>query len=170
MRADEFISEDEKLDEIVPLIAKGLGSVAKYAAKKAVGGVAGSVAGAAAKGIVKGLTARDDDEEKPRANPNAKVGTQPNMGDAKPQTAAPTQPGAAQKTQGAQTMGANPDIKPGKSIELPTNTVGAKTKYQVKAVRKGAGGEPEVELQDPKDPKGPKYVYKQKDIERAAQA
>jgi hypothetical protein len=184
MRYEEFTTEEERMDEILPLIPAIAGGVARAAlggtgrlagkAALGLGKLAAKGAYKAAKGVAKGVgavakgaynTVAGDDDEEPTNNPNAKVGTQPDLGEPEPQAAAPTQPGAAPKTQGAQPMGANPNIKPGKSIKLPTNTPGGKKSYKV---TKTQGDDVEIEDPTAKPGEPSKMTYKKQDLERAA--
>lgn len=144
MRADEFINEEQKLDEVLPLItgaaalaggamslaggvASGVGAVAKGAGK-----AIGAVGGAAAKGI------------------NKAVGTQ------KPQKLDPKQ---------AQDIDRAKDqlIRPGKKIVLPTQGPGGPQAFKVSKVQ----GD-EVEIENPEGNKSPnqpnKLVYKKSDV------
>lgn len=128
MRADEFIKEEEKLDEILPLItgaaslvggaaklaggvASGVGAVAKGVGK-GVGAVArgaGQAVGAVGSAVAKKLGPKDDEEDSPE------------LDQAKDQM-----------------------LKPGNDIELPTSTTGGPSKFKVTG-RRG----PDVELQNP---------------------
>ena len=112
MRLDEFRTDEEQLDEIIPLIPAiaggvaraAVGGVGKLAGKAAVGGAKlaakgvgklakGAVkgAGALARGAAKAVTGDDDEPEAP-ADPNATVGTQ----------AASPKPAPAQQSQAGQ--------------------------------------------------------------------
>lgn len=177
MRYEEFTTEEERMDEILPLIPAIAGGVAR-AAVGGVGGLVGKAAGAVARGAARavgntvGTVAKsaysavtgDKDEEEPKADPNAKVGTQPATPKDKPQTSAPDTKGAA-KTKGAPTMGANPDLKQGKKVTLPTNTPGGKKSYKV---TKTTGDEVEIEDPTAKPGEPSKMTYKKQDLERAA--
>lgn len=140
MRFEEFTTEEERMDEILPLIPAIAGGVAR-AAVGGVGKLAGKAAlglgkaaargvGKAAKTIGKAAVApivnRKKDKEEPQ-DPNAKVGTQP----ATQEPAIPAQQsGAAPATQGAEPMEPQKLIK-GKDVELPTKTQGGLEKYTV---------------------------------------
>ena len=184
MRAHEFIKEEEQLDEILPLIPAIAGGVARAAvggvgrlagkAALGVGKLAAKGAYKAAKGAVKtaGNVAKGaynavagDDE--PANDPNAKVATQPAT--AKPELPsgnAASNPGAASATQGAKSMGAEPNLKVGKAIKLPTNTPGGKKNFKVTRTQ----GD-EVEIEDPRAKPGEprKMTYKSADLQRAAE-
>jgi len=121
MRADEFISEKQKLDEILPLItgaaslaggvARGAGAVASGVGKgvgAAVKGI-GKAVGAAGSAVAKKLGPKDDEEDSPE------------LDQAKDQM-----------------------LKPGNDIELPTSTTGGPSKFKITG-RRG----PDVELQNP---------------------
>jgi len=154
MRYEEFTTEAERLDELLPLIPAIAGGVARAA----VGGAAKAVGKAAAKGVGKlakkavglGKTAAKAPavpQTAPTTNdPNAKVDTQP----------AGTPPAPA--------MGATSDLRTGGEIELPTKTQGGMKKYKVTR----ADGD-DIEIQDPQAKPGEpqKMVYKKGDIERA---
>lgn len=174
MRLNEFRTEEEQLDEILPLIP----IAARLAGKAAVKGVAKGV-GALAKGAVKGAGAlakgaasavgigADDETEEPQPNdPNAKVGTQPaNTTKATPMGAADRNVGAATKTAGAVPVaGADTDLRTGSMVDLPTKTPGGKKQFKVTR----AQGD-DVEIEDPQAKPGePKrMVYKKDDLAKA---
>lgn len=130
MRAKDFIKEEEKLDEILPLIglaARGAGALAGGAARLA-GRAALKGAGALARGVgsavsgVAGAAAGafgSDDEEDAEQGPNAKVGTQ-----MQPKPSAGTvRPGQQQRPQtAAKQTSPSIDFRPGAKVNLPTTT------------------------------------------------
>lgn len=148
MRANEFISEQQKLDEVLPLVVgagRGVGTAAKTigkvgaiksAAQKAVGRV----------GQAMGAT---------KADPQGQT-TQPQS------TIPPDQPDPKQAADinRAKTL----MIQPGKQLPLPTQT-GSKN-FKVSKVQ---GDEVEIEnpdaLKNPTQPK--KIVYKKDDLKRS---
>lgn len=157
MRYDEFTTEKQRLDELLPLIPAIAGGVARAA----VGGAAKAVGKAAARGVGKlakkavgiGKTAAKAPaapavpQTAPTTNdPNAKVDTQP----------AATTPAPA--------MGATSDLRPGGEIDLPTKTTGGMKKYRV---TKAQGDDIEIEDPQAKPGEPQKMVYKKGDIERA---
>lgn len=175
MRLHEFRTEEEQLDEVLPLIP-----LAGMAARAAVGG-AGRLAGkaalglgkAAAKGVAKGVgkvaktaynaVAGKDDEEEPQTNnPNAKVGTQVDVPKDDTGAAEPVKTTAKPVGTAKPAMGATADLRTGGTIELPTKGPGGKEQFKVTR----AQGD-DIEIEDPKDPNGPKMIYKRKDLERA---
>jgi len=141
MRYEEFTTEEERMDEILPLIPAIAGGVAR-AAVGGVGRLAGKAAlglgkaaargvGKAAKTIGKAAVApifnRKKDDEPEQTNPNDTVGTQPTT----QEPAIPAQnTGAAPATKGAEPMEPQKLIK-GKDVELPTKTQGGLEKYTV---------------------------------------
>lgn len=180
MRLHEFRTEEEQLDEILPLIgmaaraalggagrlagkaALGLGKAAAKGVAKGVGKVAKGVAKTAASAVGMGA-----DDEEPQANdPNATVGTQPaNTVKPKPMGAADSNAGAAPTPTGAApTMGADAEIRTGATVDLPTKTPGGKKAFKVTR----AQGD-DVEIEDPQAKPGePKrMVYKKDDIAAA---
>lgn len=187
MRYEEFTTEEQQLDEILPLVGMAaraaLGGVGKLAGKAALGGakLAGKAAlggaklaakgvGAAAKGAAKGVgavaraVAGDDDEEQPN-NPNATVGTQPADAQPEPQAAAPTDTGAATRGVGkAAKVPVDTDLRTGSTVDLPTKTPGGKKKYRVTR----ANGD-DIEIEDPTAKPGEpsRMVYKKQDLQKA---
>lgn len=174
MRLHEFRTEEEQLDEILPLIGMaaraaigGAGRLAGKAAlglgKAAVKGVAKGV-GAVAKGAYNAVAGSDDEEEPETNNPNAKVGTQIDTPKVEPKAAAELTKGAAAPTKAAPTMGASADLRTGATIDLPTKTPGGLKKYRVTR----AQGD-DIEIEDPQAKPGEpaKMVYKKQDLERA---
>ena len=156
MRASDFIKEEEKLDEILPLIglaargAMGLaGGAARLAGRAALKG-----AGAVARGVgsAVGKTARaatnmlgsDDDEE--TNDPNAAVGTQgaPKSAGATKFTRSPQTAQTAQTTTGRASATNAPDFRPGARVNMPTNT-GRMGNFKVTKV---IGNEVEIENPD----------------------
>lgn len=149
MRADEFIREDEKLDEIIPLVtgaASAIGGAAKLA-----GGIASGV-GAAAKGIGKGIGA-------------AAKGTGKAVG---------AVGSAAAKAIGAKDDAPEIDqakdnmLRPGNKIKLPTKTAGGPSEFKVTRVQ---GQDVEIENPDANTNKDEpqKVVYKRDDLKKSMQ-
>jgi hypothetical protein len=148
MRANEFIKEEEKLDELLPLITGTAGLIG--GAMKMAGGVASGV-GAASRGIGKGVGAvagaagkkvagmmGNDDEEQKRKDPKA----------------------YADIDRAKDTL-----LQPGKKLILPTQ----QGKAQPFKITKVAGDEVEIENPDAiKDPNQPeKITYKKQDIKKS---
>lgn len=129
MRASEFIKEEEKLDEILPLIglaARGIGAVAGGASRLA-GRAALKGAGALAKGAARtigntasaaiGAFGSDDEEEPATGGPNATVGTQSG------QSAPTAQPSAgSNKPVNPAAAKGMVDFRPGAKVNLPSAT------------------------------------------------
>jgi len=147
MRANEFIKEDEKLDEIIPLVvgaARGIGAAAKVGslAAKGVAGAAklgAKAVGAVARGAGKAVgtvaktaynAATDDKEDSPEID------------QAKDQM-----------------------LKPGNKIKLPTSSTGPESEFKVTR-RQGD----DVEIENPnagtnaQEPS--KFVYKAQDLKK----
>lgn len=139
MRAEEFIKEEEQLDEILPLLAVPLA----VGAAKAVGGVGSAVGGLgkAVGGIAKGVG-------------SAAQGVGKAVG--------------ATGTAAASAIDAAKDklLQPGKSVKLPTGQAGGPTEFKVKAVK---GDEVELENPEgTKSPSQPNSVtYKKADVKRS---
>jgi hypothetical protein len=149
MRADEFISEKQKLDEILPLItgaaslaggamslaggvARGAGAIAKGVGKgvgAAAKGIGGAV-GAAGKAVANKIAG--DDEEDPQAIDRAK----------------------------------DQMIRPGQKLKLPTQGTGGPEEFKVTRLQ----GD-EVEIENPEGNKQPnqpnKIVYKKDDLKKS---
>jgi hypothetical protein len=138
MKADEFITEDDRLDEILPLLvgaARGVGMAAGAAARAGIGaaklgakavGAAANAAGAVAKGV--GSAARAV----------GSVASAPSKGVG--QQAASKVAGTAKDK--ALDVAKDQLLKPGSTIALPSAT--GQTNYKVSSVR-GA----DVELDNP---------------------
>lgn len=152
MRAKDFIKEEEKLDEILPLIglaARGAGALAGGAARLA-GRAALSGAGAIARGVGSAASRAaksavgvfgSDDEEDTEPGPNAKVGTQ---AQAKP-SAGTVRPGQQQRPPtAAKQQPSSIDFRPGAKVNLPTTT-GRVGNFKVTKV---AGNDIEIENPD----------------------
>ena len=156
MRADEFINEDEKLDEIIPLVtgaaalaggvAKGVGGVAK-----GIGGVASGV-GAATKGIGKGVGAA----AKGVGNVVGAVGDR----------AAKTIRGKDDSPEIDQAK--DNMLRPGNKIKLPTKTTGGPSEFKVTRVQ---GQDVEIENPDANTNKEEpqKIVYNKDDLKKSIQ-
>lgn len=168
MRADEFISEEQKLDEILPLLvgaARGVAAAAGGAAK-----VAGKVGAAVGRGVVGAansvgkLAASSLGSDTAHADPNSVVGTQtkPNIKTSevppKPSTQRPTVTPALQD-KAATTM---TNLKPGANLQLPTGT-GRVGNFKISKVM---GQNIEIENPDKnKNPNEPdKLVYNKDDL------
>ena len=148
MRLEEFVTEEERLDELLPLItgaASAIGGAGKLAGGVATGvGAAakgiGQGVGAAAKGVGKavGTTAqaaadrlkKDDDPEIDQAKDNM--------------------------------------LRPGNKLKLPTKTAGGPSEFKVTRVQ---GNDVEIEnpdaVKNSQEPK--KVVYKKDDLKKSMQ-
>ena len=189
MRYEEFTTEEQQLDEILPLIPAIAGGVARAAiggAGRLAGKAALGLGKAAVKGVAKGVGAvargagkavgtgaktaynavAGDDDEPETNNPNATVGTQPADAQPEPQAAAPTDTGA-EPTRGvgkAAKVPVDTDLRTGSTVDLPTKTPGGKKKYRVTR----ANGD-DIEIEDPTAKPGEpsKMVYKKQDLQKA---
>lgn len=169
MRSREFISDEQKLDEILPLIGAAAGAVARGAgaiAGRAAMGIgkaalrgAGSLAKGAVTSMAKGALSGDDEED--QSDPNTTVGSQnatlsPKV---KPQTSNVTKTTA---TKAANSLG---NLKPGTNIQMPTNT-GRVGNFKVTKVTPN-----DVEIENPDKLKNPtepdKVVFNKKDLAKA---
>jgi hypothetical protein len=186
MRYEEFTTEEQRLDELLPLIPAIAGGVARAAvggagrlagkAAMGVGKAAIKGAGKLAKGAVKGVanTAKaaanavagdDDDDQQPAADPNAKVGTQPATQKPEPMGAAePTKGAAPTASKAVPTAGASAELRTGATVDLPTKTPGGTKAYKV---TRAQGDDVEIEDPQAKDGEPRKMVYKKQDLERA---
>ena len=186
MRLNEFRTDEQQLDEILPLIpiagavaraaVGGAGRLAGKAAmgvgKAAVKGVGAVAKGAArgvgniAKGAYNAVAGDDEQPDAPTNNPNATIGTQqqPTSAPAMPSNtgAAPTNTRAAQPAQ----MGADAELRTGATVDLPTSGPGGNKKFKVTR----AQGD-DVEIEDPTAKPGEpqKMVYKKDDLTKAMQ-
>lgn len=188
MRYNEFVTEEQKLDEILPLIPMAAGfaarkvggalvkkaaqsvgkkalDTAKDAAKKAVATKAVGMAARGAAGLAKKAIGQDKEQEPP-ADPNAVVGTQPATPKTEPMGAAEPAQSAAQSNTGrsAPTATASSELRTGATVDLPTKTPGGKKAFKVTR----AQGD-DIEIEDPQAKPGePKrMVYKKDDLEAA---
>lgn len=172
MRASEFISEEQKLDEILPFLAgaaRGVAAAAGGAAK-----VAGKVGGAVARNVV-GATANSvgrmaanklgsDNTAAGQQTPNGVIGTQsqPNVKSSqippKPSTQSTTTASAAQDNPAAMLT----KITPGANLQLPTGT-GKVGNFKISKIM---GKDVEIENPDKnKNPNEPdKLVYNKDDL------
>jgi hypothetical protein len=163
MRAKEFISEKEKLDEILPLIT-GAASLVGGAASLA-GGVA-SAAGSIAKGVGKGIGAAASGIGSAVGGIGNAVGAVGNraasaigLGSRKPK--APDLKQLRDVDRAKDQL-----IRPGKKIILPTQGIGGPQAFNITKVQ----GD-EVEIENPDGNKSPnqpnKLVYNKGDIKKS---
>ena len=155
MRASEFIKEEEKLDEVLPLIT-GAAALAGGAMRLA-GGVASGV-GAAAKGIGKGIGAAAKGIGKGVGAVSTRVGQ--SMGPAQPDEKSndPAARAAAERAKDQM-------LRPGSQVKLPTAGPGGAQPFKVTKVQ---GNEVEIENPDAKDPTQPnKLVYNKADLKKS---
>ncbi len=151
MRVTEFVSEEQKLDEVLPLIIGGAG-LAAAGTLAAAGGIAAGVGGVAsgvgsvAKGVGKGVGA-------------AAKGVGKVAGAVGSKAAKMIDPKQAQDIDRAKDQ----LIRPGKKIILPTQGPGGPQPFKVTKVQ----GD-EVEIENPEGNKSPnqpnKLVYKKADV------
>lgn len=155
MRANEFIREEEKLDEVLPLIT-GAASLAGGAMKLA-GGIASGL-GSVAKGVGKGIGAAASGIGKGVGAVSTRVGQ--SMGPAAPDEKSQDPVARAAADQAKDKL-----IKPGNQVELPTAGTGAKQAFKVTKIQ---GNEVEIENPNAKDPNEPnKLVYDKSDLKRS---
>lgn len=150
MRANEFMKEEQKLDEILPLVigaARGLAAGARLGAKAV--GAAARIGGQAAKAI---------------------GGSVSKVGQALGSTGTTTVANPPQKPNPKQDReidrAKDQLIQPGKQIPLPNTAKGGIQNYKVTKVQ---GDDVEIENPDAlKDPTAPKKViYKKQDLKRS---
>ncbi len=167
MRAREFISDDQKLDEILPLIGAAAGAVARGAgalAGRAAMGLgkaalrgAGSLAKGAVTSLAKGAMSGDDDQ----ADPNATVGTQSST--LSPKTK--LQSSNVTKTTADKAATTLANLRPGTNIQMPTNT-GRVGNFKVTRVTPN-----DVEIENPDKLRNPtepdKVIFNKKDLAKA---
>lgn len=156
MRLEEFVTEEERLDELLPLItgaaalaggvAKGVGGVAS-----GIGGVSSGI-GAAAKGIGKGVGAA----AKGVGNAVGAVGDR----------AAKTIRGKDDSPEIDQAK--DNMLRPGNKIKLPTKTAGGPSEFKVTRVQ---GQDVEIENPDANTNKDEpqKIVYNKDDLKKSIQ-
>ena len=158
MRASDFIREDEKLNELLPLVVGGARAIAGGAKTLAkVGAVKNATQTAT------GRVGKPMGSTPTQGNPNAtqtNTPQQPNQQQQQPNQQ--QQPDA--KQQQAADIARDNMIKPGQSIPLPTEKGSQNFK-----VGKMQGDEVEIEnpsaMKDPTQPK--KVVYKKDDLKRS---
>lgn len=150
MRINEFITDEEKLDEVLPLVigaARGLAAGAKLGAKAA--GAAAKIGGQVAKAV---------------GSTTSKVGQA--LGSTGTTTVAnpPQQPNQSQSRDIERAK--DQLIQPGKQIPLPTPTKGGVQNYKVTKIQ---GDNVEIENPDAlKDPTAPKrVVYNKQDLKKS---
>jgi hypothetical protein len=153
MRASEFISEEQKLDEVLPLVIGAARGVA--AGARAVGAAAkiGAKAAGAMGAIGRGA-----------ANTTSKIGQALGNTGTAVVSNPPQQPNQKQNRDIEKAK--DQLIQPGKQIPLPTVDKGGIQNYKVTKVQ----GD-NVEIENPnalKDPTAPeKVVYKKQDLKRS---
>jgi len=157
MRADEFIREEEKLDEVLPLVI-GAGALAGGAMSLA-GGVASGV-GSAAKGIGKGVGAVAKGVGQGAGNLASRIGQKDQNKIGEPDPNEPPDP--AKKA--AMDRIKDQSIKPNSEIELPTAGPGGTEKFKVSSI---SGDEVEIENPNPAPGEPNKTVYKKDDIKQS---
>lgn len=160
MRAHEFITEEQRLNELLPLVTGGARSVSRTLAKP----ITTQAKTAATKAV---SIASKPPAPRRINNPNAKVGTQANtIGDNGSQQSQKNIPVA--KTTTAQSPEKVKDqlLRPGSSIALPVDAKGTTANFSVTKV---SGDEIEIDnpqsLKDPNQPK--KLVYKKSDLKKS---
>jgi sRNA-binding protein len=156
MRASEFIREDEKLNELLPLVVGGARAIAGGAKTLAKFGAAKNATQTAVGRVGKPMGSTPT-----QGNPNATQPTQQQQ----PNATQPTQQQQPnQQQQKAADIAKDNLIKPGQSIPLPTGKGSQDFK-----VGKIQGDEVEIEnpaaASDPTQPK--KVVYKKDDLKRS---
>lgn len=144
MRASEFIREEEKLDEVLPLVgaaAKAVGgAMARGAAAKGAGSLARGAAGMAAKPF--------------------QSQTGDTIGEPDDQETTPTDPARAQALDRAKDQ----VIKPGANVKLPTDGTGGPEEFKIAGMQ---GDEVEIENPNPAPGEPRKIVHKKDDIKQS---
>ena len=172
MKAHEFISEQQQLDEILPLLIGAARGVA--AGVGAAGRVAGRIGRSASRGVVGAagsagrmaagkLGAAVTQEPQVQNNPNAVVGTQSTTNIKSAATPASTiQPPTANSKMQGNVDPAMTNIKPGANLQLPTGT-GKMGNFKISKVM---GKNIEIENPDKnKNPNEPdKLIYNKDDL------
>lgn len=163
MRAKDFISEKEQLDEILPLIigaANLVGGAASLAggAASLAGGVASGV-GSVASGVGKGVGAAAKGVGNAIGAVGNKAASAIGMGGKKPENPDLKQTRDVDRAK-------DQLIRPGKEVSLPTAGPGGPQSFKVTKVQ----GD-EVEIENPEGNKSPnqpnKLVYKKGDIKQS---
>jgi hypothetical protein len=144
MRADEFITEKDKLDEVLPLV----GLAAKTAGGMLAKGAAKVAGGMLAKGA-KAATNVVSSANKPQT-----------MGAADPATPAITPNNVKNQ---AVDRAKDQVIKPGATINLPTTSTGGPEQYKISRMQ---GDEVEIENPNPAPGEPKKVSYKKDDIKK----
>lgn len=160
MRADEFIREEEKLDEVLPLI----GIAAKGVAKGVAGAVGRSVGKAAVAGA--GAVARGVGGAAKAAGGMLSKGAGPAPTQSNQTMGAPDEDGADADPARAQAMDRAKDqvIKPGANINLPTDGTGGPGEFKVTGMQ---GDEVEIENPTPAPGEPRRVMYKKDDIKQS---
>lgn len=142
MRADEFIREEEKLDEVLPLI----------------GAAARGIAGSALKGAGAAAKIGSKSASKPGMLPTQSQ----TMGapDEEPDANIPTDPARAQALDRAKDQ----IIKPGANVKLPTDGTGGPEEFKIAGMQ---GDEVEIENPNPAPGEPRKIVHKKDDIKKS---
>ena len=159
MRASEFIREEEKLDEVLPLVglaAKGVGgALARGAAKGAASAVGRGLGKAAVKGAgslargAAGIAAKPFQSQ-----------TGDTIGEPDDQETTPTDPARAQALDRAKDQ----IIKPGANVKLPTDGTGGPEEFKIAGMQ---GDEVEIENPNPAPGEPRKIVHKKDDIKQS---
>tara|TARA_R110000868_G_scaffold165959_1_gene399641 strand:+ start:4256 stop:4717 length:462 start_codon:yes stop_codon:yes gene_type:complete len=150
MRLNEFRTDEEQLDEILPLIGAAVGGLAR-AGVAAAGGVA-RAAGGVAKGVGKAVAG----------------GVAKGVGSAIGAATPPAKSVAGAEKQEPEAIERAKDqmIKPGQTLQLPTQGTGGPSDFKITRIQGN-----EVEIENPEGVKQPnqpsKVVYKKDDLKKS---
>ena len=144
MRASEFIREEEKLDEVLPLV----GAVAKAAGGAMARGAAAKGAGSLARGAA-GMASKPFQSQ-----------TGDTIGEPDDQEITPADPARAQALDRAKDQ----VIKPGANVKLPTDGTGGPEEFKIAGMQ---GDEVEIENPNPAPGEPRKIVHKKDDIKQS---
>ena len=161
MRLNEFRTDEEQLDEILPLIGAALGGLAR--AGVAAGGLAARAGVAAAGGVARAAGGVAKGVGKAVASGVAK-----GVGSAIGATTAPSKSVAGAEKQEPEAIARAKDqmIKPGQKLQLPTQGTGGPGEFKITRIQ---GDEVEIEnpegINQPNQPS--KLVYKKDDLKKS---
>jgi hypothetical protein len=150
MRADEFIREEDKLNEVLPLVGIAAKAAGGMLGKRLGGAAAGTVGKAIGKKMGKAIGSAI-------AAPNNQTMGAP---DTQPQGNTPADPARDQALDKAKDQ----IIKPGATVNLPTDGTGGPEEFKIAGIQ---GDEVEIENPAPAPGEPNKTVYKKDDIKKS---
>jgi hypothetical protein len=154
MRADEFIREEDKLNEVLPLVGLAAKSVGGALAKGAAGAIGRGLGRAAVSGIGAAAKGAAGMAAKPFQSRTGDTIGEP---DTQQEPQDPAKKAAMDRIK-------DQSIKPNSEIELPTAGPGGTEKFKVSNIR---GDEVEIENPNPAPGEPNKTVYKKDDIKKS---